>query len=77
MADLNATISFLTPYYSTVEQVIGTVSVLVGGIFGIYLISLVIRLVYLKKTFGFQKQIKADMARLESKIDKLSNKKVK
>lgn len=75
MADLNATIAFLTPYYSTVEQVIGTISLLVGGIFGIYLIILVIRLIYLKKTFDFYKQIKNDMARLEQKIDDIAKKK--
>ncbi len=75
MVDLNATVSFLTPYYSTVEQIIGTISLLVGGIFGIYVIILVIRLIYLKKTFDFYKEIKADMARLEKKIDDLAGKK--
>ena len=75
MADLNATIAFLTPYYSTVEQLIGTISLLVGGIFGIYVIILAIRLIYLKKTFDFYKQIKNDMARLEQKIDNLGKKK--
>lgn len=75
MVDLNATVSFLTPYYSTVEQIIGTISLLVGGIFGIYLIILVIRLIYLKKTFDFYKEIKADMARLENKIDEIARKK--
>jgi len=75
MVDLNSTVSFLTPYYSTVEQIIGTISLLVGGIFGIYLIILVIRLIYLKKTFDFYKEIKADMARLEKKIDGISRKK--
>ena len=75
MVDLNSTVSFLTPYYSTVEQIIGTISLLVGGIFGIYLIILVIRLIYLKKTFDFYKEIKADMARLEKKIDELAKKK--
>ena len=75
MVDLNSTVSFLTPYYSTVEQIIGTISLLVGGIFGIYLIILVIRLIYLKKTFDFYKEIKADMARLEKKIDGIAGKK--
>ena len=63
MADLNATIAFLTPYYSSVEQVIGAI------------IILVIRLIYLKKTFDFYKQIKNDMARLEQKIDDIAKKK--
>lgn len=75
MADLNATIAFLAPYYSTVEQLIGTISLLVGGIFGIYVIILAIRLIYLKKTFDFYKQIKNDMARLEQKIDDIAKKK--
>lgn len=75
MADLNATAAFLAPYYSTVEQVISTISLLVGGIFGIYLIILITRVIYLKKTFDFYKEIKADMARLEQKIDDIARKK--
>ena len=75
MVDLNATVSFLAPYYSTVEQIIGTISFLVGGIFGIYLVILAIRLIYLKKTFDFYKEVKADMARLEEKIDDITRKK--
>lgn len=75
MVDLNATVTFLTQYYSTVEQIIGTISLLVGGIFGIYLIIMVIRIIYLKKTFDFYKEIKADLARLENKIDDLARKK--
>ena len=75
MVDLNTTITFLTPYYSTVEQIISTISLLVGGIFGIYLIILITRIIYLKKTFNFYKQIKNDMARLEKKIDDIAMKK--
>ena len=75
MADLNATIAFLTPYYSSVEQVISAISLLVVGIFGVYLIILAIRLVYLKKTFDFYKEIKADLTRLEQKVDDIARKK--
>jgi|TARA_B100000315_G_C14204808_1_gene419309 hypothetical protein len=71
MADLNATVQFLTPYYSTVEQVVGTISLFVGGIFGIYLIALVVRFVFLKKILDVHRGIKADILRLEGKIDKL------
>ena len=75
MADLNSTISFLTPYYSSVEQLISTISFFVGGIFGVYLIILVIRLVYLRKTLKFYKDIKSQMSRLEEKVDMLAKKK--
>lgn len=75
MVDLNTTISFLNPYFSTVEQVVGTISLLVGGLFGIYLITLIIRLIFLKKTFDIHKEIKIQLNRLEEKIDKLSKKK--
>ncbi|MFH0867928.1 MAG: hypothetical protein V1831_01325 [Candidatus Woesearchaeota archaeon] len=40
MVDINATIPFLGPISSTVQQVISTLSLLVGGIFGIYVITL-------------------------------------
>ena len=75
MVDLNTTISFLNPYFSTVEQVVGTISLLVGGLFGIYLIALIVRLVFLKKIFDIHREIKKDMMRLEDKIDKLGKRK--
>ena len=75
MVDLNATIPLLGPFSSTVKQVLSIVSLLVGGIFGIYVISLIIRLVFFKKILNAFKEIKVSMKRMENKIDKLAKKK--
>lgn len=75
MVDINATIPILGPLSSTVQQVFNVVSVLVGGIFGIYVISLIIRLIFFRKLLDLYKEIKNSMKRIESKIDKLGKKK--
>lgn len=75
MVDLNSTISFLGPYYSTIEQVVGTISLFVGGIFGIYLITLIVRVVFFRKIYKSFEEIKLSIKRLENKIDKLGKKK--
>jgi len=75
MADLNATIPLLGPVSSTVKQVLSIVSLLVGGIFGIYVITLIVRLVFFKKIYNAYKEIKISMERMENKIDKLAKKK--
>ena len=74
MADLNATIPFLGPVSSTVKQVLSVVSLLVGGIFGIYVITLIVRLVFFKKIYNAFKEIEVSLRRMENKIDKLRKK---
>jgi|TARA_B100000315_G_C14174570_1_gene406079 uncharacterized membrane protein len=75
MVELNSTVSFLQPYFSTVEEVIGTLSLFVGGIFGIYLIMLIVRLVFFQRIWKMFKGLKSQMTSLENKIDKLGKKK--
>ena len=75
MADLNATLSILSPYVSTLDQVLGVVSLIVGGIFGIYVLTLIARLVFFRKIYKSFNEIKETMKRLENKIDKLGKKK--
>ena len=77
MADLQQTLQFLTPYFSTVEEVIGALSLFVGGIFGIYLIAIIIRFIFLRKVFKSYKQIEDHLARLEKKMDALAKKRPK
>lgn len=77
MVDINATAAFLSPYYSTIEQVVGTISLFVGGIFGIYLITLIVRVVFFQRILKMFKELKNQMASLENKIDKLGKKKSK
>lgn len=75
MVDINATLPLLGPISSTVQQVVSTLSLLVGGIFGIYVITLIIRLIFFKKILDFYKELKISMKRIEAKIDKIGKKK--
>jgi len=75
MVDLNSTIPFLSPYYSTIEQVVGTISLFVGGILGIYIIGLIIRVVFFQKMIKMNKDIKSQLEDLNKKVDKLGKRK--
>ena len=75
MVDINSTLPFLGPVSSTVQQIFGVISILVGGIFGIYVITLVIRLFFFRKIYKSFEEIKISIKRLENKVDKLGKKK--
>lgn len=74
MVDINATIPLLGPISSTVQEILNTVSLLVGGIFGIYVITLIVRLIFFKKLLDLYKEIKVSMKRIEAKVDKIGKK---
>ena len=75
MVDINSTLPIIGPVSSTVGQIVETISLLVGGIFGIYIITLIVRLVFFKKIYDSFEEIKIAMKRLEDKIDRLGKKK--
>ena len=75
MVDLNATLPFLGPVSSTVQQIFGIISIFVGGIFGIYVITLIVRLFFFRKIYKSFEEIRVSMKRMENKIDKLAKKK--
>ena len=64
MIDINSTAPILGPVSSTVQEVLNVVSLLVGGIFGIYVITLIVRLVFFKKIFDMYKQLKREVEKL-------------
>ena len=75
MIDINATVPFLGPISSTVQQIVNAISILVGGIFGIYLITLVVRLIFFRKIYSSFEEIKNSLKKMEDKIDKLRKRK--
>ena len=75
MVDINATLPLLGPISYTIKGILDVVQLLVGGIFGLYVIAFVVRLVFFKKIYNAFEEIKKDMKRIESKIDKLGKKK--
>ena len=74
MVDLNATLPFLGPVSSTVQQIFGIISIFVGGIFGIYVITLIVRLIFFRKIYKYFEENKTSMKRMENKIDRLRKK---
>ena len=72
MADLQKTIEFLTPYFSTVEEVVQVMSFFVGGFIGIYIIIMILKFLTLRKIFKSHKEIIVELKRIEKKVDDLT-----
>jgi hypothetical protein len=72
VSGLNATLSFLEPVSYTVGNVVQFVSFLVGGIVGIYIIMMLVRILFFRKIVQTYQQLQKDVRRLEQKIDQLS-----
>ena len=58
MVDLNSTLGMLGPVGSTITSVVKTISYLVGGIFGLYLIYYIGRLIFARSLFRSVKEMK-------------------
>ena len=71
MVDLHGAVAFLTPYINSVEGVLATLSVFVGGIFGIYVVILIIRFITMRNIMKSHKEIKSSLKRVENKLDKV------
>ena len=76
--DVNTSIPLLEPVASTIQTLMKTISVFVGGIFGLYVIMFLWGLYRYKKDREFFKRMKKDienmnysMVRLDKKIDAL------
>jgi len=74
MVDINSTLQLLEPISHPVKEALRFIEFLVGGIFGVFVISMIIRLVFLRKFFKSIEEINIRMKRMESKIDKLKKK---
>lgn len=74
MIDLNATLPLLEPWASTITNLMETLSVLIGGFFGLYVIILIYRIFtfrklskQMEKLFKEINDVKKSVARLERK----------
>jgi membrane-bound metal-dependent hydrolase YbcI (DUF457 family) len=75
MVELNATLPLLGPISSTVQQVLGVFSLFVGGIFGIYVITLVVRVAFFRKIYKSFEEIREEIKLLDSKVNILLKRK--
>jgi len=74
MVDINSTLQILEPISYPLKEALRFIEFLVGGIFGIFLITLIVRLFFFRKIYKSFEEIKGTMKRMESKIDKLRKK---
>ena len=75
MVDINSTLPLLEPLSTTFKDLLKVLEILVGGLFGIYVISLIVRLIFFRKIYKSFEEIKVSMKKMEAKIDRLSKKK--
>ena len=76
MVDLNTTIALLAPVSNTITSVVKTISILIGGLFGLYLAYYIIRIVFARSLFktvreikNYLKDIDVRMKNIEEDID--------
>ncbi|MCX6708002.1 MAG: hypothetical protein NT001_07795 [Candidatus Woesearchaeota archaeon] len=78
MMDINTTAPLLMPYLDTIHTLVNIAGVLVGGVFGFYIISFIWRIYSYKREKTMMKGFRHDLnmltksvARLEKKIDRM------
>ena len=74
MVDLKDAVDFLYPYFNTVEDVLNAIGIFAGGVFLIYLIAFIVKMVFYRKIYKSFNDLKNHVGRIEGKLDKLSKK---
>ena len=71
MTDINTTLPLLEPLGSTIKNITNILSVLLGGVFGVYLLVLFLRWQEFLMIRQLKKDLNSKMKRIEKKIDSL------
>ena len=74
MVDLNSTLPLIEPLALTVNTLISTLNVLVGGVFGLYVIILIFRIVTFKKLSGKMNNILDEIGFIKKKVKNIEKK---
>lgn len=69
MADINATVLAIESMLSPLYSILNTFRILIGGVFGLYLIGLVINWYKTRKLSKAIVEMKADLAYIRKKLD--------
>lgn len=84
MADINSTINaintsvpLLAPVVDNLQNLIGIVKWLVGGVFGLYIIFMAIKIYEFRSMKKMLRDLSVQVCELQKKIDKLGKKKTK
>ncbi|MBU0535471.1 MAG: hypothetical protein KKE20_00790 [Nanoarchaeota archaeon] len=73
--DINSTIpGALVPFVSTMEVLMKTVSVFVGGIFGLYIVLFLFRIYTYKRNRAFFKKMRKEMSEMHKSIERIEKK---
>jgi hypothetical protein len=73
MADLNATIPILEPMFSLLQGIMRTAEVIVGGIFGLYVILIVLRWYEARQTKKLLIRLNETVKEMEGHVAKMAN----
>jgi hypothetical protein len=75
MVDVNTTIPFLEPLARSMQTFIDSLQLLLGGLFGLYLIVFIVRWYSDRKLWRALNGIRSDLAEIKKGIDALSTRK--
>ncbi|HLG29698.1 MAG TPA: hypothetical protein VI387_05760 [Candidatus Brocadiales bacterium] len=74
MLDLNATLPLLGPVAEPFQSLFSILEILVGGIFGIYVIMILLKIYYNAKLFGMLRHLRQDLSELKAKVEAMDRK---
>jgi len=75
MVDINATIPLIEPWATTVNYFMSTVKILVGGFFGIYVITFVYRIFTFRKLTRQMNRIFREISEVKKRLDRIEKRK--
>ena len=74
MMDINATTPLLMPYLDAIHTLVNIASVLVGGVFGFYILSFFWRIYTYRKDRAMMKGFRHDLHKLTKTVEGLEKK---
>lgn len=77
MVDINATIPLVEPLATTVNYFMDAIKLLIGGFFGLYVITFIYRIFTFRKLSRQMKKLFNEIAEVKRRLGKLEKKKVK
>ena len=75
MVDINATLPLIEPFATTVDYFMSTVKLLVGGLFGLYVITFIYRIFTFRKLSRQMKKIFNELAEVKKRLGRLEKRK--
>jgi len=75
MVDINATIPLIEPWATTVNYFMGTIKILIGGFFGLYVITFIYRIFTFRKLTRQMNKLFREINEVKKRLEKLEKRK--